>query len=207
MAAGLTLAAAIAAGVSISAHRKDEYLQAARIAVDPGRVQVDLDLTPGISVAENVLGAIDADRDGTLSPAETQAYAAKVLHDVTLDVDSHPLEPHVIDSIFPSVAAVRGGEGTIRVRLAASLPDLAPGRHRLRYVNVHRADVGVYLANALVPANDRIAITGQTRDTDQRALHVDYELRRGAVHHVTRWSALAFGVAVITLALVRRHQF
>jgi hypothetical protein len=35
-----------------SAHRRDEYLQAARIAVGPDRVRIELDLTPGMAVAD-----------------------------------------------------------------------------------------------------------------------------------------------------------
>ena len=38
-------------GAGAFAHRLDEYLQAARIAVDNGRVDLDLDLTPGAAVA------------------------------------------------------------------------------------------------------------------------------------------------------------
>ena len=46
----------ILAGVAVvSAHRRDEYLQAARLALDPGRVQIELDLTPGIAVADAIL--------------------------------------------------------------------------------------------------------------------------------------------------------
>ena len=45
----LALALTIAGGAGVSAHRRDEYLQAARLAIDPGRVQLELDLTPGIA--------------------------------------------------------------------------------------------------------------------------------------------------------------
>ena len=39
----------------IAAHRLDEYLQAARIAVDVDRVGVELDLTPGVAIAPSVM--------------------------------------------------------------------------------------------------------------------------------------------------------
>ena len=34
------------------------------------------------------------------------------------------------------------------------------GPHHLRYRNTHRPDIGVYLANVLVPASDRLAVPG-----------------------------------------------
>src|SRR5258707_6047731 len=58
----LALTTAIALGSRASAHRRDEYLQAARIAVEPGRVDLELDLTPGITVADTMIGDIDRDR-------------------------------------------------------------------------------------------------------------------------------------------------
>ena len=53
-------------------------------------------------------------------------------------------------------------------------------KHRnfhLRYRNSYRSDIGVYLANALVPANDRVTVAEQRRDVDQKELLVDYVLR------------------------------
>jgi len=154
----------VGAGSSTSAHRRDEYLQAARIAIDPDRVRVEVDLTAGIAVADAVLAGIDADRDGAISSSEAQAYAGVVRQAVRLDVDAAPISAALVSSAFPDVAALRGGEGPIRVVLLASLPPLGPGRHQIRYRNAHRADIGVYLANALVPASDRVAINGQQRD-------------------------------------------
>ena len=43
-----------------SAHRRDEYLQAACLAIDPDRVELALDLTAGIAVAEVVDGRCTA---------------------------------------------------------------------------------------------------------------------------------------------------
>ena len=74
----------------MSAHRRDEYLQAARIAIDPGRVQIELDLTPGIALAEAIIADIDRNRDGSLSADEQRAYASLVLSALTLEVDGTP---------------------------------------------------------------------------------------------------------------------
>ena len=190
--------AAFAAGASTAAHRRDEYLQAARLAIDPARVQVELDLTPGIAVADAVLGAIDADRDGAVSPSEADGYAGTVMRAVSLEIDGRPLTARVTGSVFPPVDAVRRGEGTIRLQISAAPPQLDPGTHQLRYRNAHRPDIGVYLANALVPSNERIAVTDQQRDVDQRELRIAYVLRAETGARRSRW--IVPGLVVLTIA-------
>ena len=166
-----------AATLVVSAHRRDEYLQAARLAIEPARVQIHLDLTPGIAVADTVLRQIDRDRTGTISADEGQAYADVVLKAVRLESDGQPLRLELSDRRFPAIEAVRRGEGVIRLEFTAAMPPLSPGAHTLRYRNSHRPEIGVYLANALVPASERLTVTAQRRDVDQRELTVDLVLR------------------------------
>ena len=45
------LVAFVILGVRLDAHRLDEYLQATRVAIERGRVTVEIDLTPGASLA------------------------------------------------------------------------------------------------------------------------------------------------------------
>src|SRR5262245_61337231 len=85
-AAGIAFVAIAGLARGASAHRLDEYLQAARIGIDPGRVQLELDLTPGVAVAGKVIGDIDRDRDGVLSADEKRAYAAQVFGALAMDV-------------------------------------------------------------------------------------------------------------------------
>ena len=200
--AGCALAAAIAASAPLSAHRRDEYLQAARLAIDPGRVEIELDLTPGISVADGVLGQIDTDGDGSVSSIEADAYVVEVLRAITLQVDGRRLSARAVDRVLPAVDAVRRGEGTIRLRIAAPLPALPPGTHHLRFANAHRPDIGVYLANALVPASPAVSISDQRRDFLQREIDVAYVLRAGPADISAGAWPVAGAVALgITLAL------
>ena len=167
----------LAGGASTSAHRLDEYLQAARVTIEPNRVVIDLDLTPGVAVAGVVLADIDRDRDGSISSGEAQAYVARVLSDLTLAIDGGPLALSARASTFPAMQALRTGVGTIQLRLAAELPTLQPGTHRLALRNAHLPRVSAYLANVLVPASERVDVTNQRRDYNQRALDIDYVLR------------------------------
>jgi hypothetical protein len=178
---GLALAGLVAMSATASAHRRDEYLQAARIAVDPDRVQVKLDLTAGMSVAEAVIKDIDRDGSGSITRDEARTYASAVLRTMRMEVDRIPLQVELIDVTVPELAAIRNGEGAIRLELGARLPALAAGAHHIFFLNGHRTDIGVYLANALVPENPRIAVEAQRRDVAQREVTIDYVLTASPV--------------------------
>jgi len=203
---GKTAALALAAmavlvcSTGLSAHRRDEYLQAARLAIDPDRVELELDLTPGIAVADAVMMEIDRDANMSISAAEARAYSERVLSTVALDVDAGPLRVELVDSDLPAVDSVRRGEGTLRIHAVAHLPRLADGLHHLRYRNAYRSDISVYLANALIPASDRVTVGAQRRDVDQRDLLVDYTLRGDPATRVRE--GLPAGVAGALVVLV-----
>jgi hypothetical protein len=208
---GITIAIAatitVVVNAALSAHRRDEYLQAARIGIDPDRVELELDLTPGIALAEAIIADVDRDGDGSLSPLEQRAYEAQVMRGLQVAVDDQPLEMRPIASSFPDLDAVRRGEGIIRVQSDAIVPPLSAGAHQIHLRNTHRPDVGVYLANALVPDNSRIAITAQRRDGDQRELTIHYTLRpdRQASMHTWLLGSLA-GMGAVAAFLTRRSR-
>jgi hypothetical protein len=173
----LALTTALVGVAEVSAHRRDEYLQAARLAIDPGCVHIELDLTPGIALAEDILADIDRNRDGSLSTPEQLAYASLVLSALDLEVDGTPFRVRLDASSFPKADAVRRGEGTIRLHSAAMLPHLAVGLHQLLFRNRHHPVRSVYLANALVPESDQVTVMAQRRDGEQTELIIDYALR------------------------------
>ena len=173
----VAIAVTISAAASVSAHRLDEYLQAARIAIAPDRVDIELDLTPGADVARRLVSEIDRNRDGILGRDETRAYSSNVLRDVGLQVDARPQTLGVIDSQFPGIDAMLKGEGTIQLRLSARVSGLAAGDHRVLFLNAHHPDMSAYLANALAPEGARVEVIAQRRDTAQRQLEIDFVLR------------------------------
>src|SRR6185436_8782565 len=101
----------------------------------------------------------------------------RVLGAIGVQIDGQALQTNPRASTFPVVEALRQGDGTIRLKVAAALPRLSEGHHQLFFRNTHRPEVSVYLANALVPESDRIAIMGQSRDRDQRDLTIDFVFR------------------------------
>jgi hypothetical protein len=195
--------ALVLASTSVSAHRRDEYLQAARLAVEPDRVELQLDLTPGIDVAEAIIGDLDRDRDGVLSAHEQHAYVARVFDGLELRIDGRPVHADPM-ATFPDLDAFRRGEGTIRLRSSAIVRRVSAGAHSLMFRNRHRPDVSVYLANALVPDGDGIAITAQRRDPAQRDLTIDYIVRRdGAGVFAWLMGGIASALLLATLCVRR----
>ena len=181
----------LAAGGGTLAHRHDEYLQAARIAIDPDGVRLELSLTPGIAVADAVIRDIDANGDAVLSGPEQRSYAERVLRVLSLRVDGTPVPLTLAAVSFPETAALRTGDAAITLRAEASNALPATGLHRLSFTNSNAVHGAVYLANALLPDDDRVAITGMTHAVDQRDLTVAYTVR---APRDWRWLWLSLGL-------------
>jgi len=185
------------AGRRLFAHRLDEYLQAARIAVDPARIELSLALTPGIEVADAVIAEIDRNRDGVVSTDEQETYAAAVLRSITLEQDDRTLQLERPTFSFPPLDAMRGGEGVIQLRTVAAVGSEPSGAHRLTFRNQYRRDISVYLANALAPADDRVTITAQIHSPDQRELTIEYAIRAGRTRLAITWTLVAAAVTLL----------
>ncbi len=169
-------ALAVIACAPAFAHRRDEYLQAARIAVDPARIGIELDITPGMAVAPGVLAAIDRNGDGSISEPEARVYAMGVQSGLRLEVDGRPLPLEISGVRAPEPSSLTRGEGIIRITLEAAIQAPAAGHHRLFYRNDHHPADAAYLANALSPSSARVKIGAQRRDADQRELAIDFTL-------------------------------
>jgi hypothetical protein len=178
------------------------------VAIDPDRVAIAIDLTPGIAVAERVLAEIDLDANRAISEGEAQTYAARVLSGMAVDVDGAPLATTLTSRSFPEVAAMMNGEGTMRLEAVAAIPRLSGGTHRLRYRNSHRSDIAVYLVNALVPASDRVAVVAQRRDVDQRDVTIEYVLQADRATRLRGGLAVAItgGLIWLTTTWWRRRR-
>jgi hypothetical protein len=156
-----------------TAHRLDEFLQATLLSVEPGKLEVSMRLVPGVAVSSAVVASMDIDGDGTLSEAEQQAYAQRVLKDISVEVDKQPLTLRLVFASFPTLEEMRQGMGEIQLNLAADLPRGSADR-RLIFENHHQGDIAVYLVNSLVPRAKNIRITAQSRNENQSFYQLDY---------------------------------
>ena len=155
------------------AHRLDEYLQATIFSIEPDHVDGSMRLVPGVAVFSRVVSGIDTNGDGTISGAEQQAYALRILKDVSLRADGHPLTLHLVSTSFPSMDEMKQGVGEIQIRFTASLPP-GSGHRRLIFENHHQSGIAVYLVNCLVPQSDEIRIAGQSRNENQSFYQLDF---------------------------------
>lgn len=189
-----------------AAHRLDEYLQATRIEIGRERVSLEIDLTPGATIAAEAGGWIDANGDGRFDPEEADAYAREVLAAVSLTLDAGGVALTLDGVRMPTLDEMRLGAGTIRLRASGMLPATRSGRHQLTFVNTHRRESSVYLANVLIPDDRRIAIVAQHHERDQHGLAIEYELAAAARWTRAMW--LAGGTAgLLLLAAVRRRMY
>ena len=173
----LVVALAVTASTTVSAHRQDEYLQAARIAIEPSGVRVELSLTPGIAVADAVIRDIDADGDSALSPAEQRRYAERVLQGISLRIDDREIALAVAGIRFAEPAALRSGDVAITLDAVSPSLRLSPGTHQIAFRNGNAAHGAVYLANALMPQGSQVAITKLAHAVDQSQLTVAFTVR------------------------------
>ena len=202
----MVLVSGAIAASELSAHRRDEYLQAARLAIDPGSLELSLAMTPGIDVAERVIADIDRDRDGVFSLHEQEIYVAAVMGQVTLEHDGRTLQLESTRAGFPAADAIRAGEGTIQLQAVASLSSLSSGGHQLLFRNSHRSDISVYLANVLVPTDGRITITSQRHSQDQHELMVDYVVRRAGATRLQALMLITAAGAAVAVGWWRRKR-
>jgi hypothetical protein len=192
----------VVAAPVLPAHQLDEYLQTTRLDLSRERIVVELQLTPGAAIANDVLAVIDRDGNGMVAPDELDAYTQRILRDVSLRVDDRRVSLAVRRVTFPEWDAVRDGMGTIRIEAVGTVAIGQPGVHRIVYENVHWPGAGVYLVNALKPSTGDVVIGAQRRDRRQHQLDLDVAVRSSAAPAL--WAVV--GLALLSGLLVVRAR-
>jgi hydrogenase/urease accessory protein HupE len=175
----IILLAMLTATTAAFAHRLNEYLVATTINLSGGKVQLQLHLTSGVDVANEVLKSIDQNGDRLISSREQQAYIALLAHDLSLTLDGHRLTLQPVSFFFPTVDAMRKGTGEILVEFES---EMSPGvsspagssTHRLELSNDHYRPIAVYLVNCLMPADAGIKVDHQNRSADQSLYQLEF---------------------------------
>lgn len=155
------------------AHALDEYLQAVLIGVEKDHITLSLRLVPGLTVLPDVLRGMDANGDGAVSPAERQAYPARVMNDLDLSLNGKSLPLRLISADIPAPDHFRDGLGQMRMEFRADLPPGAAQR-RLVLKNRHQSRIGAYLVNSLASTDPDIRLQAQRRNADQSFYQLDY---------------------------------
>jgi len=189
MGVGTLLALSLTA--SATAHRLDEYLQATLIGVNRDSIDVEIQLTPGVSMLPSLLTLIDQDRDGRISSQEERAYTDQVMRDVEMRVDNAPAPLSLIESSFPDMQAMREGLGTIRLKLRT-----ARTGYTVRFENRHLPQFSVYLVNCLAAPADGLLVDRQQRDQAQRSINFTYSFDSSPLPG-SYWKAAALGMLLM----------
>jgi hypothetical protein len=166
------------------AHRLDEYLQATLVIIEPGEIRLQINLTPGVAVAEQVLALMDRDRDGTISTNEASAYAESLKRDLLVRLDQRKVALKLTASNFPSPAELRSGWGIVQVEFSANVGLIAAGAHKFTLKNRHLPSLSVYLFNAAQPRSGSVHIIRQKRNEQQSTGEIEFTIgsrERGSV--------------------------
>ncbi len=172
--------ALLASASTLFAHQLDQYLQATLVVIEPDRVRLQINLTPGVAVAEKVLALVDRDRDGVISTNEAAAYCELLKHYLIVRLDQRDLKLKCTASYFPGPAELRTGWGFIQIEFSATPGQLAPGAHTLFFDNRHLPKLSVYLINAAQPKSGSIQITKQTRNENQSIGEIQFTFKSPA---------------------------
>ena len=156
------------------AHQLDEYVQATLVIIEPGSIRLQLNLTPGVAIADQVLPLIDRQRDGVISTNEANAYGELLKRDLVVRLDDRKLNLKLTASNFPALAELRTGEGIIQIEFCVTPALLARGSHKLTLQNRHLPKISAYLCNAAQPKSPSIKITGQKRNKNQSETEIAF---------------------------------
>jgi hypothetical protein len=167
---------------TVLAHRLDEYLQATLVAIEPRGLRLQINLTPGVAVAQQVLAVIDRNRDGVISTNEAAAYCELLKRDLVVRLDQRKVELKLTASNFPAPAELRTGLGIIQMEFSTTAGPLTAGAHGLVLENRHLPTVSVYLFNAAQPKSGSIQITRQKRNENQSVGEIEFTFHAAARH-------------------------
>jgi hypothetical protein len=171
------LLALLALPAPAPAHQLDEYLQATLVTIGPKEIRLQINLTPGVAVAAQVLGLIDRNRDGAISTNESAAYAELLKRDLIVRLDQREVEFKLAAFYFPEPEILRTGCGIIQVEYSVTPGAPAAGRHKLAFENRHLPAVSAYLFNVAQPRTASIRITGQKRNENQSTGEIAFDFR------------------------------
>jgi len=173
----------LVAGTSlVFAHRLDECLEATLIEIKPDEVRVQINMNPGVQVADAVIWQIDLDHDGKITRVEGDRYAKMLVKQLALALDEERLKLEFLDATFDLVPELKDGTGNIQVNMRASSrhPSMRAGDHVVSFENHHQPQLSVYLLNAVLPKTPAIRILKQERSENQSTGRIHFSFKPAA---------------------------
>jgi hypothetical protein len=158
------------------AHPVDEIVQGAYVTLMPGKVLLELDITPGSAVSGAVLNVLDADGDKNISTAETEVYAGLIIKQLSLFIDNVDTAWSLESVSVPPYTSLQSATDTLKI-LAFAARDDATGPHTFRFTNNYQPAQSSYGANVFLRPCDGwiFQIMEQKHSDDGRQLTVSFE--------------------------------
>lgn len=201
----LVLAGLLSLPATAAAHA-EHYGQSAYVTLTPDLVKVELDMSPGMLVASQVVRLINVDGDQRISEAEKRAYASALLGDLSLEIDGQPRTLTVASFELPPAEHLATGEDKMRFTFTASLSGVGAGPHQMVFRNGHQPARSAYLTHPFAGTRE-VTLGKLSRDTTQQQMTVSYAVTRAAKREGGATSGLlvlaAFAIAGIGNGLTR----
>ncbi|MFH8803973.1 sulfite exporter TauE/SafE family protein [Streptomyces sp. NPDC017936] len=159
----LAVAGAGLAAAPAQAHPSDEILQQVYLTPTRARLDIELDVTPGVLVAPAFARTVDTDGDGRFSDRETAAHLDRVASALHLRVDGSPVALTVTDSSYPPRELLAAAGGTAVVRLSAGLPQ---GGQHVTFTDAYDPGGRTTVQASLMVAAKDATSTGAAERTD-----------------------------------------
>lgn len=201
----LTCLALLALPSALRAHQLDEYLQSTLVVIEPASIRLQMILTPGVAIAEKVMGLMDGNADGVLSTEEGAAYAALLKRDLHLQLDGRELELRLTQSAIPTPEELRSGAAILQMEFSATPGPLAAGTHALALENRHQAEMSVYLINAAKPRSAEVQIVKQMRNAKQSTVEIEFVFQPVEGPFRWGWSLAVLGGLLVAQLVWRRR--
>lgn len=163
----------------VQAHPLDELHQITYVLLSPDHITLRLELYPGLAIAPQFLGELDANHDDTISEAERAAYLEYLLADITLTINGESVPLQITNSIIPSAVEIRAGVAVLGVEFQADVP-IAPDSYAAVYHNQHLPDISTYLITTMSTDALQISLTAQMPNPEQTALQFEYVIKAPA---------------------------
>jgi hypothetical protein len=163
------------------AHPRDEIGQATYVGITQKRVTLELNITPGDTIAPAFATLIDSNHNGELSSSERADFANTVLTHLSLTINGTDLPLTLTRMEFPSGKSLQRGEERVRLFFEAPLPLILGGTRTIHYKNRYTPDglktgyLTATLAGDGASGTDAVKIGAQRRDAKQQTLTVDAE--------------------------------
>jgi hypothetical protein len=174
----------------------EQCLQATLVEIQPTRIRLLINLTPGTEVAGKVIALLDGDQDGVISPQEGETYLKLLGSELTAGLDGEALDLKVGGSSFPPPGEFNSGHAIIQAEFLAVV-SIAEGEHRLSIENRHLREISAYLVNATRPRWSTVEVLRQNRNENQTVGEIEFLVRRPG-----EGMKMLAGIAAVVVVLV-----